>query len=193
MESPIIQYLQQYQLLAVFVGSILFGESVIVPAILLSAQGIFSPVGVFFAAFFGTVVADIGWFLLGRHGIDLLAKFSSRVRERYASYIEQVEHRNERKRLIFFILFKFIYGVRILTIIYFSLHRMPFMRFVGIVAAGTLIWLSVAFAVAWPAWRFLSERIPSFESLQFMLLGILGAAILFRIIIQWASKRIIKP
>ena len=193
MESPFIEYLKHYQMYAVFFGSILFGESVIVPAILLSAEGIFSPVGVFFSAFFGTVIADVGWFLLGRHGIDLLAKFSSRIRERYESYIEQVEHRDERHRLIFFIFFKFVYGIRILTIIYFSLQRMPFARFIGIVSLGTFLWLAVAFFVGWPAWIALSSAIPSMASLQVILIWIVIIAVLFRIIIQWIGKKIIKP
>ena len=179
-----------FELLAVFFGSILFGESVIVPAILLSAQGIFSPLGVFTAAFLGTVVADIAWFLLGKHGIEFFSRFSTTVKARYTKYIERVEKRDEYHRLWFFIFFKFIYGIRILTIIYFSLHRMPFYRFLLIDVIGTSLWLAVAYTIAFPAWRGLSSIFPSLESVQWMVLGIIIFAILFRLIIQWASKKI---
>ena len=193
MDNALIQYFSQYELIVLFVGSIIFGETVIVPAILLSAQGVLSPMGVFIASFFGTVISDIGWFILGKRGIDFLARFSSRVRKRYTSYIEQVEKRSEYRRLIFFIFFKFVYGFRILTIIYFSLHRMPFARFLAITSLGTVIWLSAAFLIGYPAWKGLANIVPSWETISWMhILAIITIAVLFRIIIQWIGKRIIK-
>jgi|GEM_PF-2834707 len=187
----LISYFGQHKLPTIFFGSIFFGESVIVPAILLSAQGAIHPFGVFLASFAGTMTADIAWYIFGKRLIASAGWLGS-LKKRYGHFIHTIERKDERSRLLFFTFFKFIYGIRILTIIYFSIQKMPFGRFLVIDAGGTMLWLGAAFLLAWPAWRGATNTLPALDSIQYTLLGTLVFLVLFRVIYIWLSKKITK-
>ena len=189
--QELISYFGRHEFATIFFGSIFFGESVIIPAILLSAQGSLQPLGVFLASFLGTVTADIGWYFFGKRVITSFDRLGN-LKKRYALFIQNIERKDEWRRLLFFTFFKFIYGIRILTIIYFSIQKMPFMRFLAIDAGGTLLWLMAAFLLTWPAWRGVSSTLPTLDSFGYTLLAALGFLILFRFIYVWLSKKITK-
>jgi membrane protein DedA with SNARE-associated domain len=185
----LINYVSQFQYLTIFAGSILLGESVIIPAILLSAQGTLNPWGVFSMSLAGTLLADIGWFLLGKRLLAFAGRFEW-INVRYARFIQSVERRNERRRLILFMCFKFVYGIRILTIIYFSIQHMPFLRFLAIAAGGSVLWLAVVFGIVWTTWESASTVLPALRSIQYTLLGAVVFLILSRMFAAWLSKKI---
>ena len=79
-QDVIIQLLTAYQLPAVFLGSFLFGETVIITAAFLSAHGVWSIPNVFLFAFLGTTTADTLWFLFGQRVLQRFHRWKKTAR-----------------------------------------------------------------------------------------------------------------
>lgn len=81
--------------LAVFFGTALEGESVLLFAVWLGEQGIFSPLPLFFVALAGAVTGDHLFFRLGRHGGISMLERSARLKrrlERFRSIMERHQY-----------------------------------------------------------------------------------------------------
>lgn len=190
-DSVIISFLTQYKLVAIFLGSFFFGEAVVLAATFLSAEGLWSPGIVFSLSFLGTIAADTVWFLLGRKLITFASRWEW-VRARYAAYLEKFVKKEQRDLLPHFLFFKFLYGTRIITIIFVSLKQMRLGRFIFLDSLGTIVWLIVLIATGWLTWKGAASALPILHNLEYALVAVVIFVVLLRAIIKWTSKRIIE-
>lgn len=70
----LFSFINEYGYLAVFIGSLFEGESILLIAGLLAQQDHLSLPFILVYAFLGAVVGDLAWFLAGRHGGNRLTK-----------------------------------------------------------------------------------------------------------------------
>src|SRR5438105_14801750 len=92
--------LHKFGYLAVFIGTFLEGETILVMAGFFAERGYLRLVGVVFVAAAGAYVGHVFWFWLGRHrGVKLLDRFPI-LNERLRKGILIVEPRGRPARLL---------------------------------------------------------------------------------------------
>lgn len=144
--SPyLLQLVENYGYLAVFLGSLFEGDALLLVASFLAYLGKLDLPLVMLAAFFGTWLSDIIWFLLGRYSHNtLLARwdFLNSLSNRSAEIV------GKRPRVMALSM-RFMYGLRM--VIPFSLGKttMSTSSFLVYNAAGVWIWVFVFTALGY--------------------------------------------
>jgi membrane protein DedA with SNARE-associated domain len=134
-----MEFMLHYGYLAIFLGCMLEGEALVILGGFFAYHGLmFFPI-VALVAFAGTMVSDIGWFLLGRHSQE--HGFNA---WRWVQWINRhsVNIVSKRPRFLAFF-FRFMYGFRV--IIPFSLGRshLATTTYLAYNALGILLWVAV--------------------------------------------------
>jgi len=130
------ELLDSYGYLAIFIGTFLEGETIVILGGMLVAGGQMSLEGVIISAFAGSSLSDQLMFSLGKYkGSALLKRFPriDRKRKRVSRLLAKYD--------AFLILgFRFIYGIRNVTPIILGLSRITHRRFLILNLIGTAIW-----------------------------------------------------
>ena len=140
MFSGLEEFVKHWGYLAVFCGSIVEGESVLITASALAALGYLSIYKIFFVAFITTVLVDQILFWVGyKMGTDrLIKKFPKleKTRERVFSLLHRLD--------IFFIFaFRFIYGIRTISPLIIGSAKIKPLRFMIFNFLSGLCWAFV--------------------------------------------------
>jgi len=189
MDSLILEWLTTYQLPAILIGSFLFGETVILSAAFLAGQGVWPVGNVFLLALAGTLISDILWFLLGNsilHNSDRWKKYE----KEHQHFLTKLEKITGRKPFLSLLFIKFLYGTRILTILYLAVRKVTFAKFFVFGFFGTLIWLGVLLPIGWSAGKGLGNFVEIIDNIGYVFLAILALIIIYRAISIWMEKRI---
>lgn len=189
MGDVIINYLQAYQLPAIFAGSFFFGETVVISAAFLAGQKLWSVYNVFWLCFLGTIISDSMWFFLGKkfeQKIDKHEKHGSR----YKKVIAKI-NRIVGDRIFLALLFiKFLYGTRILTIFYITTRKVSFWKFTIFNSIGTTIWLVVIIGAGYLAGKGTANYLGSLSQIKYVALALVIFILLFRVIDKWTEKKV---
>jgi membrane protein DedA with SNARE-associated domain len=176
------EFVQNWGYIAVFLGSLIEGESIIFAAGFMAHEGYLSLPKIIVISFFGTLIADQALYFVGRHyGNPFLERFSSlRVR------VEKAFHLLRRYDNIFILSFRFIYGIRIISPIVIGASGVGFKRFLILNFVAAIIW-SVTSCVA--AYYFASIIMDKIHLLPKIILGIaiLGGGLGYGIY-KWRSR-----
>lgn len=144
--SPyLLQLVETYGYLAVFLGSLFEGDALLLVASFLAYLGKLDLPLVMLAAFFGTWLSDIIWFLLGRYSHNTWlarSEFLNSLSNRSADIV------GKRPRLMALSM-RFMYGLRM--VIPFSLGKTPMSTssFLVYNAVGVWIWVFVFTALGY--------------------------------------------
>lgn len=191
MQEFIIQLLTTYQLPAIFFGAFFFGEAVIINAAFLAGQGIWSLWYVFILSYLGTLVADTLWFLLGK----TLFKLSSKIQiseHRYKPFLNYLESFIGHRTFLLLLIIKFLYGTRVLTIIYLSVRRVSFWPFMLYNSISTFLWLVIMVGIGWLAGKSIGNYISLVDNLGYLMVVILMVFLLIKVLNLWIRKKIFK-
>lgn len=191
MNTLIETLLLTYQLPAIFLGAFFFGETVILTASFLSGQGIWSLSNVFLLSLTGTIISDGIWFLFGQAIFRLTHKWSN-SQKKYHQLIIKLDKITGQKPFLSLLFIKFLYGTRILTILYLSIRKIGFWTFVIFDTIGTIFWLAVMISIGWLAGKGMSNFIPFVQKTEYALLVIALLIIIFKLTTSWIEKKIIK-
>lgn len=130
------ELLSQYGYLAVLIGSIFEGETVLVLAGFAAHQGYLSLPLVMALSFCGAIMGDQTYFFLGRYyGISLLARFP-----RLASRTQAINRLIERYHTGLIVGIRFMYGFRIAGPLIIGMSKVPAWRFVLLNLCGAAAW-----------------------------------------------------
>ncbi|HLD10535.1 MAG TPA: VTT domain-containing protein [Candidatus Nanoarchaeia archaeon] len=187
-DNIIIELLTKYQLLLVFLGSFFFGESVIISSGFLAAQGILEIPYVFVFSFLGTVISDSFWFYFGK--FIFLRKKQLIDHQKYNKLVKKIDKITKHKYFWALLFIKFLYGTRILTIVYLSIRRLNFWIFTLFNSLGTLLWLTVILTIGWLAGKGFSNVILVFNEVKYLLISLVFLLILYRVVSQWITQKI---
>jgi len=168
------QLLDHYGYLAVLVGTVLEGETILILGGFAAHQGYLQLPWVMLAAFAGSLLGDLGWFFLGRrYGQRALARFP-----RLRGGVERATGLLQRRETALLLSFRFIYGIRTVTPLAAGLSSIPASRFMLLNAVGAGVW---SVAVAWAGYvlghGFMSllDRARAFEEHAFIAILLAGA------------------
>lgn len=141
-----IAFIEKWGLWAVFLGSLVEGESVILTASAMAGLGIvFSLKSIMLTAFIGTVIADQGLFMLGRRYGENAVRWIRKKFPKTGPYIDKGFRWLERNQTIYLLIFRFIYGVRIVSpIIIGSRKSVPFLYFSVVNIFAAVLWVVVS-------------------------------------------------
>jgi len=135
--------LERFGYLAVFVGTFLEGEAILVMAGFFAERGylnIFTVTGV---GFVGAYVGHIFWFWLGRaHGMRILDRFP-KMKLHFGKSIRMFE----RYGAAAIIITQWLYGLRITCAVIIGISRISVLKFLVYEAVSCLVWaVVIAFA-----------------------------------------------
>jgi membrane protein DedA with SNARE-associated domain len=130
--------IQTYGYLAVFVGTFLEGETVLILAGVMAHGGYLNLPSVILAAFLGGLSADQIMFHIGRRrGASILAH-----RPKWNIRVQQAIGLINRARTPLMIVFRFLYGLRIVTSFALGMTNVSAIKFLFYNIAGALVWSS---------------------------------------------------
>lgn len=147
--QQVLSLLQTYPYLFIFVGMLVAGEVVLLPAIYLAATGRLDLAAVISLAILATVVSDLFWYGLGR-------KFPASALDRIPGHhsnnaVRGLERLFNRKGVQILFLSKFVYGTRTAAQVLAGVHDMRFRTYiiVNFLAVLTLfaVFVSLAYSV----------------------------------------------
>jgi membrane protein DedA with SNARE-associated domain len=137
--------LEQFGYLAVFVGTFLEGEAVLVAAGFFASQGYLDIFLVALVAFCGAYAGHVFWFWLGRaYGLRLLDRFPS-MKRHFGKGVRVFE----RYGAAAIIITQWIYGVRITCAVIIGMSRINLIKFLLYEAASCALWAVVITALGY--------------------------------------------
>lgn len=129
-------FVASYGYLAVFAGTLLEGETVLLAAGFAAHQGLLDWRLVMLVAFFGGTLGDQLAFLLGRwKGEALITRFPTLAR-----HAPRVHRLIERFDVSLILAIRFMYGLRIAGPVIMGSSRIPLSRFVVLNMIGAAVW-----------------------------------------------------
>ena len=129
-------FIQHFGYAAVFVGTFLEGEIILVLAGMAAHHGYMNLFLVIGAAFLGTTFGDLLYFFLGRwHGDDFLKKKASWQRR-----TDRVHDLLDRYQTLLILAFRFLYGLRTVTPFVLGMSRVAAWKFALVSILGALMW-----------------------------------------------------
>ncbi|MEJ2642978.1 MAG: DedA family protein [Desulfosarcinaceae bacterium] len=147
---------------ALFVGSVLEGETCLVLASLMAHQGILDLPTVIVVAYLGAVCGDHFFYFLGR----LRGRSYIRRRPRWHRKLQRAEDLLQRYHLPLLLSFRFLYGLRGIVPFAVGLSGLTPRRFTLLNAVGALLW---AVSVGWGIYRlagWIHARLPDAGGLK---------------------------
>jgi membrane protein DedA with SNARE-associated domain len=168
---------------AVFLGSLIEGESVIFLAGFLAHEGCLSLYKIILISFIGTLFADQLLYHIGRH-------YGNHVIDRFPSFKPRAEkafHLLKRYDSYFILVFRFIYGIRIISPIIIGSSGVNVMRFTFLNIIAAIIWSVGSCVVAYFFAHLIMEELLLIPKI---ILGIIIAlGIIAYPIYKWRTKR----
>ena len=187
----ILVLLEQYRILAVFVGSFFFGDSVIITAAYMAGQLEWMVAPIFVAAVLGTIVADTLWFLLGvvLRRTHAHFKYFEKQRDQAAHFLHRLTGTRPEMALIYI---KFLYGARIAMILYVAARGMKFWTFTVYNSLGVLAWFIIFFPLGYLAGRGVARALPLVSALEAGLVVLVASFVAIRLFNIWLTHKMEK-
>ena len=189
-EDAILYWLTLYRIPATFVGSFLFGETIILTAFVLAFRLGWSVTAIYAAALLGTIISDLIWYGLGKKILKFAEKRNTGLYRKYEKHLAAMTKFVSSKRPFTVLLyFKFFYGTRILTLLYLSLHRIKFKKLLTFDIIGTVIYHVVLMAVAFLSVIGVYSAIDVFHEYALMFTSIAVALLITKLLSVWITKK----
>jgi membrane protein DedA with SNARE-associated domain len=135
-----IDIVKEWGYLAVLLGSMIEGESVILTACVMAYMGYLSIAKIVVIAFIGTLLADQGLYYVGRlYGHRILERFP-----KLKASSEKAFRLLNQWDIWYILSFRFIYGIRIISPVVIGAGGIPPRRFIPLNFISAVVWTSVS-------------------------------------------------
>lgn len=129
-------YLGEWGLLALFIGTFLEGETILILAGMAASRGMLNLHQAIFCAFLGSMLGDQAVFLFARHKSD----WAHKKIEKWKEKAQVIFNLLEKNSVWLLISFRFFYGLRNLISIAAGLTQIPKKKFLFLNAIGAMVW-----------------------------------------------------
>ena len=172
-----------YGYLALFVGTFLEGETILVIAGYLAQHGFLDLPFVILTACFGSFSGDQSFFFLGHYkGLGYLTRNTA-----WRSKVERAFALLHRHQIAVILGFRFIYGIRNATPFVIGASGVPPLRFVPLNFLGAGVWAAVFGTVGYSLGSFVDLALKSVKRYEMIGLGILCCVALAYFL--WSNMR----
>ena len=184
MMHAIDQFLASYGLIVVYLGVIIEGDSVLLAAGFLAHQHVLDPYGVFLAAFAGSVTADQALYYIGRYSADSRLVKRQTARPTFAKILDIIH----RRRVLFILSFRFIYGVRTISPIAIGIAGVSAWLYtpLNILAAG--IWAALVTAIGYFFGQIIEQYSGRLHNVEHKLLAALAIGLVSLVVLHFARS-----
>lgn len=141
-----LELLQQYQYIFLFVGILITGEVILLPGLYFATTGAFELYHLLIIAIIATVLADSGWYILGRT-IPIDALKTAKLIQKREYFFRKASRLFDQHGLKFLFFSKFVYGCRIITQILCGANRTTYVRYITVNTLSTVVWLMALLAL----------------------------------------------
>ena len=181
-----ISFVQEWGYWAVFFGSLIEGESVILTASSMAAAGYLSLPKIMIIAFLGTLIADQVLYAVGRaYGPTVFQKFP-----RLNKSSEKAFRLLHRYDALFIIISRFVYGIRITSAIVIGAGGVSPYRYIPLNIISALIWTCVSCLGGYMLGDVMLSIIENFELVQkYFLVGLFVCGILVAGFMVWRKRK----
>ncbi|MBT3181794.1 MAG: hypothetical protein HN337_04700 [Deltaproteobacteria bacterium] len=168
-------------LIASFLGAFLGGTSVTLFLAVLAGQGQLPPSELAIGAALGNLSSDFLWFMVGKS--KRMLKWTSKGRfQRGYERVQRLAEVHKQQDLAIFILVKFLYGLRVITIIFFGRMRYSLKRFIVLDTAAVLIITASVIAAGWAAGKGASIFLDIFDGIRLAFTATVVGWLLFMVV-----------
>ena len=176
------ELIAHYGYLAIFIGTLLEGETILVLGGFAAHRGWLWLPGVMLAATVGSMCSDQLFFFIGRrHGAAWLAR-----RPRWKAGVERVRGMIERHATALILVFRFLYGLRNITPFALGTSSVSARRFLILNAVGAVFWAVVISLLGWSVGEAAERMIGHIKHYEHWI----GAGIIAVGIALWAWHRL---
>lgn len=181
-----INFVQEWGYWAVFFGSLIEGESVILTASSMAAAGYLSLPKIMIIAFLGTLVADQVLYMVGRaYGPSVFDKFPKLTKSSDKAFKLLNKYDG-----LFIIVSRFIYGIRITSAVVIGAGGVPPHRYIPLNFISAVIWTVVSCLGGYMLGDVMIAVIKNFELVQkYFFIGLFAFAVLVAGFVGWRKKR----
>ena len=131
--------LERFGYFAVFIGTFLEGEAILITAGFFASRGYLDVIIVGLVAFVGAYGGHLFWFWLGRaHGVRLLERFP-RMKRHFGKGIRVFERYGPAAIIIT----QWLYGLRITAAVIIGMSRISIVKFAAYEAISCAIWATI--------------------------------------------------
>lgn len=178
--------LQKFGYLAVFIGTFLEGEAILVMAGFFAERGHLAVVMVGIVAFCGAYAGHVFWFWLGRrHGVRLLDRFPS-LKEHFGKGIRLFE----RYGAAAIIITQWLYGLRITCAVIIGISRISVIKFLVYQAISCFVWTIAITALGYYFGRAVESVLGRAAHIEkYGLIAIVTIAVGIWLYHRWKSRR----
>jgi membrane protein DedA with SNARE-associated domain len=177
------EYLREFGYLALFIGTFLEGETILIIAAYLASKGMLNIYLVMLSAVTGTVLGDQTYFYIGRiQGISFIQK-RPKLKKKWV----RISGLIERRENIIILAYRFVYGFRNITPFALGILNINAMKFLVLNVIAASVW-AISFSVlGYTFGAMIRNDIETYEKV--FALGILFITVLVAFI-YWLKKRI---
>ncbi len=178
--------LQDFGYLAVFIGTFLEGEAILIAAGFFASRNYLDPIAVTVVAFTGAYAGHLFWFWLGRvHGVKLLDRFP-RMKRSFGKGMRVFE----RYGAAAIIITQWVYGLRITCAVIIGMSRITLFKFLIYEAVSCAVWAVIITALGFYFGRVIESLLGRVEHIEkYGLLIIVAIAIGFWLYHKWKERR----
>lgn len=152
---------------ALFIGSLIEGETAMITGSFLAHQGYFELSKVAVTCFLAAQTIDMIYFIIGRvHGRKFVQK-----RPKLESKMNKLTSWIEAHPILLMIFYRFLYGVRIPLTIAFGLSTYSFVRFAFLSFIGTILWVVCYCALGYYFGAYIKANFATIREYEFVILG----------------------
>lgn len=149
----LIYALKSNPIILAFIAPFIAGELGVITIAFFSGIGIFPLWTIIIFSFFGMIVLDSIWFSIVRNRQFEKLKKNKKIFTKYQNLEKRIEKFSNKSDLIILFISKLLIGTRILIIIYISLRKMSFKKFLLVDSIPTFLWALTLGYLGWFAGR----------------------------------------
>ena len=180
------EFIQNWGYFAVFLGSLIEGEAIILTASALAAAGFLSIYKIMIIAFVGTLFADQGLYFVGYYYGTPAIEF---VKKRFPKMVPGIEKGLrflEKYQTAYILLFRFIYSIRIVSPIIIGSQKIPFKKFSFLNLIAAVIWTLISCSGGYFLGELIIKKIDIIQRVVVIGILVIGALLLWR---RWRKKK----
>jgi membrane protein DedA with SNARE-associated domain len=185
MWESLLSFVEEWGYWAVFFGAIIEGESIILTASFLASYGYLSFPKMMVVTFLGTLTADQALFFVGHYYGDRLIKKFPRLQgpaDRAFRWIHRWD-------VYFILVFRFIYGIRIMSPVVIGASGLAPRRFAPLNLIAAVIWTGLSCSLGYFMGHAVQEVIENVDFFKkYFYLAILGVIVLVTVGV-WGWRR----
>lgn len=178
--------------LIAFIVGILGGEESFITISFFAAQGLFSIWTVLIFCFLGNILGELLVFSLGQTKLVSSLKKWERTSGGYRKLHEILHKVGRGDRFSLLAITKFVYGTRMVTILYLSIEKMKFTKFLLYSILVDIPWIVLVVSLGWFAGKSFNTITTLFNDIKLAILFLVILAFAIYYAHKWITKSLLE-